>query len=358
MAAVPAGPGHPRIGHHRAPIGPGRAAAAALPACIAPPVRAPSGAVPLRNRYRPVDWATQGYLLFVALVAVAGHRGAWLPLTGAHLAALLAVHVLIAADRRAGRPAWLRWLRDFYPILLFFGLYAEIEPMNRLLGRPRLDPWLQAADRSLFGGQPAEAFMATADHPVFSELMHLSYLSFYLMVGGVGAWLSWFQRRAFGHFVTVVSLVFYACYATYLFVPAVGPRILYADTPERSQFFADHGHGPRPVPAGVERGPCYRLLDLIERRAEIPAAAFPSSHVAQALVTAWFSWRYLRAIRGLHLALALSIPLSTVYTRAHYGVDVLGGLLAAAVLFPPAQAIYRRWGWDPAAPPDTSRERS
>lgn len=299
-----------------------------------------------------MDRATQGYLLWVALVAAMAHRGPWLPLVLAHLAAMLAVHGLILADARPGRPVWLRWLRDFHPILLYFGLYAEIEPMNRLLGRPRLDPWLMAADEAVFGGQPAEAFMAVAGHPAFSELMHLSYLSFYLMVGGVGAWLSWFHRRAFGHFVTVVSLVFYVCYAVYVLVPAVGPRILYADTPERSRFIADHGHPPRPVPAAVEAGAAYRLLDVIERRAEIPAAAFPSSHVAVALVTAWFSGRYLRALRWIHLALALSIPLSTVYTRAHYGVDVLGGLLAAALLLPAAEAIYRRWGWDPDASAD------
>jgi membrane-associated phospholipid phosphatase len=67
--------------------------------------------------------------------------------------------------------------------------------------------------------------------------------------------------------------------------------------------------------------------------------------VTMAFVTAWFSWRYLRAIRWPHLLLALSICGSTVYTRAHYGVDVLAGLLAAAVLLPAAEAAYRRWGW-------------
>jgi membrane-associated phospholipid phosphatase len=301
--------------------------------------------VRLREGYRFVDWATQGYLLLVAVVAVAVHRGHWLALVGLHLAALVAVHALVRIGRRPKAPPWLRWLRDFYPILLYFGFYAETWVVNRMTGAARLDPWLMRADQAVFGCQPAEAFMAVCSQPWLGELLHASYLSFYLMVGGVGFWLSVRNRRAFGHFVTVVSLVFYACYAIYLFVPAVGPRVLYADTPERAQFFATYGQAPRPVPAALEAGPAYRVLDLIERHAEIAGAAFPSSHVTIAFVTAWFSWRYLRAIRWPHLLLALSICGSTVYTRAHYGVDVLAGLLAAAVLLPAAEAAYRRWGW-------------
>jgi hypothetical protein len=136
---------------------------------------------------------------------------------------------LVRIGRRPKAPPWLRWLRDFYPILLYFGFYAETWVMNRMTGAARLDPWLMRADQAVFGCQPAEAFMAVCSHPWLGELLHVSYLSFYLMVGGVGFWLSVQNRRAFGHFVTVVSLVFYACYAIYLFVPAVGPRVLYAD---------------------------------------------------------------------------------------------------------------------------------
>lgn len=300
---------------------------------------------PAANSYRMVDWVTQGYLLLVALVALVCHRGPWLVLLGVHAAALLGVHLLVCAPPAARRLRGWRWLRDFYPILLLFGLYSETLVINRMLGSPRIDPWLIAADERMFGCQPAEAMMANFPQPWFSELMHLSYLSFYLMVGGLGFWLSLRNRPAFGHFVTVVAGAFYACYATYLFVPAVGPRILYQDSPERSDFTLRHGQAPRGVPASVETGPCYRVLEVIETHAEIAGAAFPSSHVALGLITAWFSWRYVRAVRWLHLLLALSICLSTVYTRAHYGVDVLAGLATAGILFGTAQWAYRRWGW-------------
>lgn len=297
------------------------------------------------NRYRLVDLATQGYLLFVALVALALRGNHWLGLVLLHTAGIGLVHRLIQSSSGPATPRWRQFIRDFYPVLLFGGFYTEILLVNRMLTISRIDPWLMQVDHAIFGLQPAEAFFPAFPSPMVSEVLHLSYLSFYAMIGGVGFWLAVRNRPAFGHFITVVALTFYVCYASYLFVPAAGPRVFYSDTPERGQFFVIYGQAPRPVPAGVEGGWCYRALDLIERHAEIPAAAFPSSHVALALITAWFSWRYLRPIRWLHLGLALLICVSTVYTRAHYGVDVLGGILAAAILFPLTNGAYRRWGW-------------
>lgn len=310
--------------------------------------------MPLLRGYRLIDVATQSYLLFVAVVATVLRGEHWAVLVGLHLGTLVAVHGLIVTHRptaaravaggrftaRAGRT----WLREFYPIFLFFGLYGETVVMNRMMATPRLDPWLVRADHALLGFQPAEVFPLAFAHPLFSEFMHLSYLSYHLMIGGLGLWLSIRNLAAFRHFVTVVSLVFYACYATYVFVPAVGPRVLFAATPERAQFVAHYGREPRPTPAPAADRWAQRTFAFVEEHGDIAGAAFPSSHVAVALVTTWFSWRYLRPLRWLHGFFALTILFSTVYTRAHYAVDVLGGVVAAAVLFPAAQALYTRTG--------------
>ena len=73
---------------------------------------------------------------------------------------------------------------------------------------------------------------------------------------------------------------------------------------------------------------------------EPPGAAFPSSHVVVALCTVYFSFRYLRPIRYLHLAVAILLCFSTVYCRYHYVVDALAGLAAAAVLIPSGNWLY------------------
>ena len=304
------------------------------------------------GRYRLVDLCTQGYLGLVAGLALVVRGEHWVGLVGFHLAALAGVHLLTRLDhRKAGAtgnhsaPAWRRglsWLRELYPLLLCLGLYVEIETVNRMLVFPRLDPWLMRADHALFGFQPAEAFPVAMAQPIFSEFMHVSYFSFHAMIGGIGLWLAAHNQAACRHFIAVVSLMFYACYTIFLFAPAWGPRVWSADTPERTWFVAQYGRAPREVPEATTRLPGHRALTFVEEHGEIAGAAFPSSHVAVALGTAWVAWRYFRRMRWLYAFCALTILFSTVYTRAHYAVDVFGGLMAAAVLLPAAQALYAR----------------
>ena len=57
--------------------------------------------------------------------------------------------------------------------------------------------------------------------------------------------------------------------------------------------------------------------------------AFPSSHVAAALVAACCAWRALRPLGLALLPLSLLLSLATVYGQLHYAVDALaGGALA------------------------------
>ena len=77
---------------------------------------------------------------------------------------------------------------------------------------------------------------------------------------------------------------------------------------------------------------------------ESAGAAFPSSHVAVAICTVYFSFRYLRRIRHVHLLLALLLGVATVYGRYHYVVDVAAGILTAAVLIPLGNWLYFKFG--------------
>jgi membrane-associated phospholipid phosphatase len=93
-------------------------------------------------------------------------------------------------------------------------------------------------------------------------------------------------------------------------------------------------------PESVQAGVFFRIMKWMYRVFEAPGAALPSSHVAVALCTVYFSFRYLRPIRYAHLAVACLLCLSTIYCRYHYVVDVLAGLLAAAILVPLGNWLY------------------
>jgi membrane-associated phospholipid phosphatase len=149
------------------------------------------------------------------------------------------------------------------------------------------------------------------------------------------------SRQQFFHYVSVLSFLFYVCYLIYVLLPIIGPRAFFHQVegyalPQATQQLAVTDVYPQAVQAGV----FFRLMRWVYRVFEAPGAALPSSHVAVALCTVYFSFRYLPRIRYLHLAVAVLLCFSTVYCRYHYLLDVVAGLVAAAVLIPMGNWLY------------------
>ena len=61
--------------------------------------------------------------------------------------------------------------------------------------------------------------------------------------------------------------------------------------------------------------------------------AFPSGHTYTSLLILFYWWIWQPRLRCLWLAIVMVILLSTLFTRQHYLVDLLGGLLWAGVGF-------------------------
>jgi membrane-associated phospholipid phosphatase len=299
------------------------------------------------KNYTFVDYATQAYTALVGLLILFFHNSTvpgWPRLLEAHAACLVLVHLLIQANAR-GKPApLLDFLRHFYPVLLYTAFFCETGLVNRMFYREYLDPMVAQWEQSLFGCQPSVLFMQKLPWLAVSELFYASYFSYYVMIAGVGIALFVRDRRQFFHFVSVVSFLFYVCYLIYIVLPVIGPRAFFHQVegyalPEATQRLAVTDV----YPVAVQTGLLFRLMKWVYRVFEAPGAALPSSHVAVALCTVFFSFRYLRRIRYVHLAVALLLCLSTVYCRYHYVVDVLAGLVAAAVLIPTGNWLYFRF---------------
>ena len=78
------------------------------------------------NHYRFIDYATQGYVLFVAVLMLFFHNGtvpAWQWLFSAHLLCLGLVHVLVMRYESGRGGKGISFLRHFYPVLLYVGLF-------------------------------------------------------------------------------------------------------------------------------------------------------------------------------------------------------------------------------------------
>ncbi len=300
----------------------------------------------LLKHYTFVDYATQAYAGLVAVLVLFFHNGTvprWPLIFGVHVFILIAAHWLVQAygNEVGGKPV--DFLRHFYPVLLYIWFFGETGWLNRMFFSDYLDPWVIRGDEALFGFQPSVMFMQKCPWFLVSELFYASYFSYYIMIVGVGLALYLSQRERFFHYLSVVSFVFYICYTTYIIVPVIGPRVFLHDPsdynlpPDIQQFAPDVYY-----PESVRRGPFFNLMAFIYRVFEAPGAAFPSSHVAIAWVTVFFSFRYLRPIRFMHALVAVLLCLSTIYCRYHYVLDVLAGIVTAALLLPLGNWLYFR----------------
>jgi membrane-associated phospholipid phosphatase len=296
------------------------------------------------KNYTFVDYATQAYITLVGLLILFFHNNtvsSWPLRLGAHAACLVLVHWLIQAHARHKAVRLLDFLRHFYPVLLYTAFFIETGSLNRMFFPDYLDPLVAQWEQDLFGCQPSVLFMEKLPSPVISELFYASYFSYYIMISGVGITLFLRSRQQFFHYVSVLSFLFYVCYFIYIFLPVIGSRAFFRQVdgyvlPAATQQLAITDA----YPEAVQAGGFFQIMKWIYRIFEAPGAAFPSSHVAVALCTVFFSFRYLRPIRYVHLAVAVLLCVSTVYCRYHYVVDVLAGLVTAAVFIPVGNWLY------------------
>jgi membrane-associated phospholipid phosphatase len=273
----------------------------------------------------PIDRATLVYLAVALAFNLARGPRTWpavalLPLW-LLLVALVAA-VLAPAARRAGSLG--RMLAEFYPLALVFGLYTHVGLVNAAGGVSH-DALVQRWEGVLFGGQPSLAWIRAFPSPALSTLMHAAYLSYFPILTGspLGLWLKGRHQAARGTLFLMMA-TFYSCYALFLAFPVAGPR--YA--------FPHVANAATAVPVAVAT---HRLL----QGASAWGTAFPSSHVAVALVAAagaWCGWRPLGAVL---LPAAVLLSLATVYGQLHYaGAALAGAALAAAALIAGRRAGY------------------
>ncbi len=233
----------------------------------------------------------------------------------------LVAALLAPRARRAGPVGEL--LAAFYPLALTVALYTHVGLVNVTRGVAH-DALVQQWEQALFGRQVSSAWIRAFPSPAWSTLMHAAYLSYYAILAGspLGLWFSG-RREAARQTLLAMMVTFYVCYTAFFLFPVAGPRYL---------FSAVH-NAATAVPVAVLT---HRLLE----GASAWGTAFPSSHVAVAVVAAVCAWRSWRALGAVLVPLAALLTAGTVYGQFHYGVDALAGAaLAAVVLW-----VQARWG--------------
>jgi len=270
-------------------------------------------AVTQRSPLIPLDIAMLAYTAITTVAALLFARDDAPGLGWFLVANSLTVLVVFLAPRaRAGGPVG-RFVGDFYPLLLLAGTYSAVGLVTRPHGHPH-DLAIQQLEQWLFGSQLSYRWIREMPNSVWSWYMHLSYLAYYpiLSLPPLVLWLS--GRRDAARttmFGTLAAL--YACYVAFMFFPVAGPRYAFP--------LADN--------AATHVWPA-RATQWLLNWGDSWGAAFPSSHVAGAVVATVCAIRFSRALGLVLLPWTIGLVFGVVYGQFHYAVDVLAGLAVAA----------------------------
>ena len=268
---------------------------------------------------RSGDLLATAYLAATGVLAAASGTPTGWTLAGLHLAGMALIHFV--ARTPVPRNPFGAILRLGWPVAITPLFYMELATLNQLLFPGYFDGPVQAWERGLFGAQLSIVSSGWYDALWFSELLHLGYVSYYLVVPAalLAAW-RFGGRDGLESVVFATALAFYLCYLCFAVFPVAGPRYEFARIV-----------GPQ------TSGSLFGLVHGILEAGSAKGTAFPSSHVA-ATATAWLAAsRFDRRVFLVLLPLAVLLTLGTVYGRFHYGIDALAGLLfaGAALLWAP-----------------------
>lgn len=265
------------------------------------------------------------YLALTTVVLVLGRANVYAGGLVTHLA------VLVAIAAATWHPRVPSWLRAWTPLIALLFLYTELPMLIRAVGHGQFyDSTVISWESALFGGQPAMQWSRRAPSLVLSELLHLAYLSYYLIIFSVPALLFIRRRtRDFGDAVFVLMLTFVACFVCYIAFPVEGPRYLW------------------PGPDAATSGPVRAItVWLLEARSS-QGTAFPSSHVAVATTQSILALRYFGARGGVLAIATTGLALGAIYGGFHYAIDVAVGACFGALIAALGIVITRILGRGP-----------
>ena len=225
--------------------------------------------------------------------------------------------------------------------------YPDTYELNKIL--PNLDHLFAGYEQQLFGCQPALLFPQAITNPVFSELMHLGYASYFPLIAIVTLFYFFWRFTEFNRAVFVILASFFLYYVIFIFLPVTGPQYYYEAAgldniaqgifPNLHDYFATHDE--MMTMPGYSDGFFYQCVASAHATGERPTAAFPSSHVGITTILLFLAWRTKNRLLffGI-LPFYVLMCMATVYIRAHYAIDVIGGWISAVVFYVLLQSFW------------------
>lgn len=277
------------------------------------------------KRLNCIDLLVSGYIIVTFFYILIFFQK--IPAAGYHILFRLVLVGLILAlprlDKYIHKP-FLHFLRIAYPLIILSFFYSETDALNNVFFQ-NLDHHFARLDSIIFGFQPSVAFYNNFPGKFFSEVMNFGYFSYYFIIAAYTIIIYVKKRHEFVRTVFLVTCSFLIYYLIFSVLPVSGP-----------QYFFEPPHN-QIADSGIFR----KLVRFVEFIGERPTAAFPSSHVGIVLILIIMAWRDYRKTWWWLIPIFILLAFSTVYIKAHYAVDVLGGIISAPIVLVGSTYIFK-----------------
>ena len=280
-------------------------------------------------RLSPVEKGTLVYIITTTVYLAIFIEKVDIPLVRFGIRACVTFLIILLAWVCMRRPhPVVKCLRYFLPFALLSYWYPETYYCNNFIFS-HLDHYLFAAEQAIFGCQPSLEFSKHLPWAWFSELMYFGYFSYYFIFFGTALWCYIKDKEQATRAVFMFVCSFYLYYWMFIVFPTAGPHLYF-------ELF------PPPLNQAPEGYIFCNIMHLLQELGDRPTGAFPSSHVSISFTVVVFSYYHCRQLLKFVLPLFIILFFSTVYIKAHYAIDAIGGLVSVAATYPLVNWIYKK----------------
>ncbi len=219
------------------------------------------------------------------------------------------------------------FIRSYYPVLLYLYFFESTTAFSRVFFPRYLDPFFYRIDYWMFGYFPSLVWGLKYNSFWVKELFHFAYFAYYPMIIGLPVYFFLRKKHALDELVFILSAVFYFCYFVYSWLPVIGGR-----------YFPEAMELSKTADGGIFKA----IMAFIYTHSPHLGGAFPSSHVAIALVLSLIALKYSKAVGYVFILITLFLTISTVYCHYHWFIDAIAGVITGYFGFRIAFRVYQR----------------
>lgn len=248
---------------------------------------------------------------------------------------IFSILTIVVLSGKLNGKKWFLVFRRIYVIPLVLFLFDQVQNYIRVINPKDFDDLLIAWDLAIFGVNPTE-WMYQFANPIITEILQISYFSYFIMPIVLGLELHFKNDESFNKFAGYLLFSYYITYVLYLIFPAIGPRFVIHDfasinielpglfLTEYIRFVINSGEN---IPIDILKG----LSDL-NPAFFVNRDCMPSGHTTVTTINMICAFKFKSRFRWIFLTFTILLLISTVYLRYHYVVDIFAGLFLVVLI--------------------------